>query len=93
MLKRFDAYEKKRLNISLGLLKRLKDVLKIFTILLTNNIDKLKPESKKLCSVMFNLIMSHWIVKLLRFNGSYEIKIDFSIRGRGQVSRNDWILM
>ena len=51
--------KKKRLNISLGLLKKLKDVLKIFTILLTNNIDKLKPESKKLCSVMFNLIMSH----------------------------------
>ena len=59
---------KKKPNFSQGLLKRLKDVLKIFGISLTNNIDRLKPESKKQCSVMFNLIMSQWIVKLLRFN-------------------------
>ena len=50
--------EKKKQNFSQGLVKRLKGVLKIYRILLTNNIDRLKPESKKQCSVMFNLIMS-----------------------------------
>ena len=55
--------EKKKQNFSQGLVKRLKGVLKIYRILLTNNIDRLKPESKKQCSVMFNLIMSQWMVK------------------------------
>ena len=50
--------EKKKQNFSQGLVKRLKGVLKIYRILLTNNIDRLKPESKKQCSVMLNLIMS-----------------------------------
>lgn len=53
--------KKKKRNFSQGLLKRLKDVLKIFRMLLTNNIDRLKPESKKQCSVMFNLIMSQLV--------------------------------